>query len=264
MANPAEYVSSNVMQKRAVLMIVNEFVKNLKSISGTCMDVGCGPGNITRTDVSVAMIEYAKKAYCDNKRLEFEILDIQTKSLPEKYISKFNHIFSFFTLHWCNEIRTAFENMYCMLQPGGTIFILFPLSHDTFYNPLKNIARDARFAPYFQNLEKRLSPLYDSVFPRENLKNLLESVGFNVQHCSLRELDFSDLLNTDTFLNSIMSICNFIDAMPPERQEEFKVEFLREHKNYIKIKLYDNKQCDKERPILDVHKLLLAVAQKDM
>ncbi|XP_011699664.1 PREDICTED: uncharacterized protein LOC105456975 [Wasmannia auropunctata] len=160
MANPAEYVSSNVMQKRTVLMVVNEFVKNLKSISGTCMDVGCGPGDITNnillptldpnatiigTDISVTMIEYAKKAYGDNKRLEFETLDIQTKNLPEKYISKFNHIFSFHTLHWCNDIRKAFENMYCMLQPGGTIFVLFSLSHDL-YEVLKNFKQDVRIA----------------------------------------------------------------------------------------------------------------------
>jgi len=51
------------------------------------------------------MIEFANKTYSHEKRLKFEVLDIQTKNLPEKYISKFDHIFSFHTLNWCYDIR---------------------------------------------------------------------------------------------------------------------------------------------------------------
>jgi len=51
------------------------------------------------------MIKYANKTYGDDKRLKFEVLDIQTKSLSEKYISKFDHIFSFHTLQWCHDIQ---------------------------------------------------------------------------------------------------------------------------------------------------------------
>ncbi|XP_018377981.1 PREDICTED: juvenile hormone acid O-methyltransferase-like [Trachymyrmex cornetzi] len=275
--NPAEHASFNEIQKRGVSIAIKEFAKDLKSISGTCMDVGCGPGDITNNmllpsldsnavmigvDISVVMIEYATKTYYHDTRLKFEVLDIQTKNLPEKFISKFNHIFSFHTLHWCNDIRKVFENMYRMLQSGGTILVLFPASHDTVYEVLKNIAQDSRFAPYLQNPYKYISPFYNSILPNEDLKGLLESVGFNIQHCSLREIDFSEI-NADTFLSSIMSICSFLDAMPPERKEEFIVEFRREYKNY-KCKLYgDNKHDGKKAPILDIHKLLVAYAQKD-
>ena len=47
MANPTKYISSNEMQKRAVSIVIKEFTKDLKNISGICMDVGCGPGDIT-------------------------------------------------------------------------------------------------------------------------------------------------------------------------------------------------------------------------
>lgn len=60
---------------------------------------------------------------------------------------------------------------------------------------------------------------------------------------------------------SCMSICTFLDVIPPDLKEEFEDEFRREYKNY-KIKLYGNKNCDMEAPILDMHKLLVAYAKK--
>ncbi|KAG5324826.1 JHAMT methyltransferase, partial [Pseudoatta argentina] len=301
MVNPAEHTYFNEVQKRGVSIAIKEFAKYLKNISGTCMDVGCGPGDITNnmllpsldsnavmigTDINVDMIKYATETFYHNTRLKFEVLDIQTKNLPEKFISKFNHIFSFHTFQWCNDIRKAFENLYRMLQSGGTILIFFPASHDTIYEVFKNIAQDSRFASYLQvniywtylfvfvcnflikiffffsqDPNKYISLFYNSVAPNEELKDLLESVGFNIHHCSLREIDFSDI-NVDIFLSSIMSICSFLDAMSPKQKEEFIVEFRRKYKNY-KSKLYDNNKHDgKKAPILDIHKLLVAYAQK--
>jgi len=57
------------------------------------------------TDISENMIEFAKKTYSNEKQLKFEVLDIQTKNLPEKYISEFDHIFSFHALNWCYNFR---------------------------------------------------------------------------------------------------------------------------------------------------------------
>jgi len=55
------------------------------------------------TDISEQMIEYTQQT-CKKEQLEFDVLDIQTKNLPNKYISNFDDIFSFYTLHWCNDI----------------------------------------------------------------------------------------------------------------------------------------------------------------
>lgn len=58
------------------------------------------------TDISENMIEYANETFnSDKKRLQFEVLDIETKNLPKKYISEFDHVYSFHTLMWCNDIR---------------------------------------------------------------------------------------------------------------------------------------------------------------
>ncbi|EGI58004.1 Putative methyltransferase 235L [Acromyrmex echinatior] len=297
MVNPAEYTYFNEVQKRSVSIAIKEFTKYLKNMSGICMDIGCGPGDITNnlllpsldsnaviigTDINVNMIKYATETYY-NTRLKFEVLDIQTKNLPEKFIFKFNHIFSFHTLHWCNDIRKAFENIYRMLQSGGTIFIFFPASHNTIFEVFKNIAQDSRFASYLQvniywsylfvfvynflikilfiifSQNPNKLPFYNSVASDEELKDLLESVGFNIQHCSIQETDCSEI-NEDSFLSSIMSISNFLDMMSPKEKEEFIVEFRHEYKN---CKLYgNNKHDDKKASILDTHKFLVAYAQK--
>ncbi|XP_011702399.1 PREDICTED: uncharacterized protein LOC105458630, partial [Wasmannia auropunctata] len=62
------------------------------------------------TDISESMIKYANETFSDEKRLQYEVLDIGTKNLPKKYISEFEHILSFHTLQWCSDLRQAFEN----------------------------------------------------------------------------------------------------------------------------------------------------------
>lgn len=51
------------------------------------------------------MIKCAKELNKDKERLQFEILNIETKDLPNKYVSEFDHVFSFYALHWCDDIR---------------------------------------------------------------------------------------------------------------------------------------------------------------
>ncbi|XP_014487893.1 PREDICTED: juvenile hormone acid O-methyltransferase-like, partial [Dinoponera quadriceps] len=111
---------SAALQKYHVIALIEEFEEELKTMSGTCMDIGCGPGDITKnivlpaldksavmigTDILEDMINCANKKYSEDARIIFEVLDVQTKYLPKKYISEFNHIFSFYALHWCSDIR---------------------------------------------------------------------------------------------------------------------------------------------------------------
>ncbi|XP_072747976.1 juvenile hormone acid O-methyltransferase-like [Anoplolepis gracilipes] len=238
--NPIKYVSCNDLQKSNVLNLVDEFEEDLIQMSGTCMDIGCGPGDITKnillpalnpnavmigTDISENMIEFAEKAY-GNEKLKFEVLDIQTTSLPEKYISKFDHIFSFYALHWCYDIRQAFENIYRIIRPDGNILLMFVASHDTF-EVMKILGHDSRFAPYIQDVRKYISPFNDSACLRKELRKLLRSIGFEIYHCSLRETTYSSK-NANNFISSIMSIYPFLEKMPHNLKEEFQNEYKRE------------------------------------
>ncbi|XP_077277072.1 juvenile hormone acid O-methyltransferase-like [Temnothorax americanus] len=206
MGSPNNYIASNEVQKSKILHIIDEFSEDLKDVRGKCMDIGCGPGDTTKnfllpnlgsdaqiigTDISESMIKYANKTFNDKKRLHFEVLDIQTKNLPKKYISEFNHIFSFHTLQWCNDIRQAFTNIYQMLQPNGTILLYIVASHDV-YEVLKILERNIRFAQYIPDMMKNISPFQDSNNARKDLKELLQSIGFTIHHCSLRETSYSE------------------------------------------------------------------------
>ncbi|XP_012231895.1 juvenile hormone acid O-methyltransferase-like [Linepithema humile] len=274
MVNPKDYASSDDIQRYNVSRLIDEFADDLKKISGKCMDIGCGPGDVTNdillssldpnaiiigTDISQSMIEYANMTYSDEKRLGFEVLDIQTKNLPEKYVSEFNHIFSFHTLHWCKDIRQAFENIYRMLRPGGTMLTLFVASHDA-HNVFELMAQDNHFASYKEDVKRCISPYFYSKNPHKEVKELLKNIKFEVCHCSHREATFS-AKDSNKFLSGIMSISTFLDKMPHDLAKEFKDNFARE---YMRREISYTSICDNQEQkfVLNIHKIMIVYARK--
>ncbi|KYQ53175.1 Putative methyltransferase 235L [Trachymyrmex zeteki] len=269
--NPLMYITSNRSQREKAFAIIDEFNEYLKNISGKCIDIGCGPGDVTKdiilpaldpnavvigTDISESMIDYAKKRYTKEKRLEFEVLDIQTKNLPTKYVSEFDLVLSFHTLHWCNDIKQAFENIYHMLRPNGTMLVFFVVSHNIF-NVLENLIYDIRFAPYIKDVNKYTWPLRNSINPRKQLKELLQTLGFTVIHCSHRDIFHQDS-DLNGFFSSIIAFLDFIDHMPCDRKEEFKKEFADKFAESQII----YKQKNNQKMALDVYRVLIAFAKK--
>ncbi|KAL0134162.1 hypothetical protein PUN28_001179 [Cardiocondyla obscurior] len=201
MVDPNQYNNTNILQKCKIQFVIEEFKDYLADVCGKCMDIGCGSGNVTKeillpalgsaaqiigTDISKNMIEYAKKTFNDEKRLQFEVLDIQTKSLPEKYICEFDHVFSSHTLQWCNNIRQALTNIYEMLRYNGTTLLYIIASHNV-YDVLNTLIHDIRFAQYAPDNMKTIAPFQNRSNARNELTELLQSIGFKVHHCSLRE-----------------------------------------------------------------------------
>jgi len=52
---PLMYASNNQIQREKVKAIINEFDENLKNVSGKCMDIGCGPGDVTKEIILPAL-----------------------------------------------------------------------------------------------------------------------------------------------------------------------------------------------------------------
>jgi len=52
---PLLYALSNQVQRENVKTIIDEFDENLKNVSGKCMDIGCGPGDITKEIILPAL-----------------------------------------------------------------------------------------------------------------------------------------------------------------------------------------------------------------
>jgi len=48
MASPKDYSASNKLQKNKMSSIIEEFSDDLVNIHGKCMDIGSGPGDLTK------------------------------------------------------------------------------------------------------------------------------------------------------------------------------------------------------------------------
>lgn len=53
--NPFKYTLNNNLQREKVSAVIDEFEEYLKSISGKCLDIGCGPGDIIKDMILPAL-----------------------------------------------------------------------------------------------------------------------------------------------------------------------------------------------------------------
>ncbi|CAN8005796.1 unnamed protein product, partial [Ixodes pacificus] len=103
------------------------------------IDLGCGPGDITReellprcqpcrrivaTDVSREMIEYAEKHFA-HPQITYEVHDVASdiSGLVQKY-GKFERVYSFFALHWARDLTAAFRNVAGLMTDDGECLLV--------------------------------------------------------------------------------------------------------------------------------------------
>lgn len=56
-------------------------------------------------DVSKNMIDCARTINTGEKRLTFELMNIETNDLPQENIERFDNGFSFFCLQWVQDMK---------------------------------------------------------------------------------------------------------------------------------------------------------------
>ncbi|KYN20793.1 PREDICTED: juvenile hormone acid O-methyltransferase-like [Trachymyrmex cornetzi] len=275
METPEEYVDSGSnMQHRDVQDIIDEFNCELSNMRGKCLDIGSGPGNITKelllptlphdaevvgVDVSETMVNYANQKYSDEKRLSFDILDIETSELPSDQIEQYDNVVSFYCLHWCNDIWRALENIYKLLRPNGKALMMFIGYHSGFeaYLHLKQCPRyqsylqDARrYVPYFQ---RRMCKDI-----RASLRKMLGDVGFEILHCSKREKSYH--YSKQSLKNHVYAVNPFIKRIPDDMKGEFIDNLLNEimiHNALIPLKSKNSQEY-----LILPYYLLIAYVQK--
>lgn len=116
MDNAELYQKSNTLQKRDALDALEEYAAKIKwkTNGEKIVDIGCGDGSVTTEilknympihykklvgcDISEKMVHFANENY-GNERTSFIVLDIE-KYLPEHLRVQFDHVFSFYALHW--------------------------------------------------------------------------------------------------------------------------------------------------------------------
>lgn len=125
MNKPHLYTKTNSLPKEANKKTLDEFFRKMtwNGHNERVADIGCGPGDVTSDilysyfppnieklvgfDISTEMVEYAR-LHNRNPKISYELLDIETEELPEKFKGYFDHVFSFICLHWVVDQKYVF------------------------------------------------------------------------------------------------------------------------------------------------------------
>lgn len=193
------------------------------------LDAGCGSGDVTYevlipflpasfkrivgVDVSKEMIEFAQKKYTHPK-LSFQEfnLDVELEKQPLSDAEPFDHIYSFYTLHWIRNQKLCMQNFYKLLNPGGDMFLLFLAQHPA-YDVYKQQSQDSRWAKYMTDADS--FPFYNYHYlknPGDEFRQLLIDCGFkecNVKADNKYYNHTLDSLTSKIFLLLIFSLSYF-------------------------------------------------------
>ncbi|XP_023245717.1 juvenile hormone acid O-methyltransferase-like [Copidosoma floridanum] len=249
--------------------LIEEFSDELAKMTGKCIDIGCGPASVTRkllmprlppnvhiigADISKEMVEFAKQTHSDEKRLSFIELDAEAEKIPKELICAFDNAVSFFCLHWCQNTRRAFENIYQILRPGGRALVLYVAYHKIFDCYLR-IAQMSQYKPYMTEVTKFIPKFQHCDSPTVQMKKILEETGFKVLHCSLRKKTYI-FRNLEIAKKHFVAANPFISKMPENVGKEFGNVLAREFASK------KNKELNEEEEVLDLHHLLIIYLEK--
>ncbi|XP_076239148.1 juvenile hormone acid methyltransferase [Calliopsis andreniformis] len=275
MHKPEMYANRSKLQYLDAKDIVEEFEKELSEMEGKCIDIGCGPGNVTMdlilrrlspevelvgVDISQSMIDYARQKYSDEKRLSFMQLDIETTNLSNELVGQYSNLFSFYCFHWCKDVRLAFENTYKLLRPGGKALIMF-LGWNDGFDAYARLPTYSQYKPYTQDALRYVPFFHRCKDSRIALRQMLEEIGFEVLHCSRRERSYI-YQNLDIFKDYVLAVNPFTSRVPENLKEDFNNDLSREVASR-KIHFRNNIDNDQqEYSILDIYHILVAYLRK--
>ncbi|XP_015596067.1 juvenile hormone acid O-methyltransferase [Cephus cinctus] len=274
MDNVEDYVNSHDLQRRDASDVIEEFIDEVAQMDGRCIDIGCGPGDVTNdiilprlakdaaivgADISEKMIKHAKKKYQNEERLSFLTLDIQTPNLPNDLIGQYDNALSFYCFHWCQNISQTFRNIYEILRPGGKSLIVF-LAYNSGFNAYEELSKNPDYRPYMKDIRKYIPFFHNLANPRAHLKKYIEEAGFEILHCSRREKTFV-YKNLELFTEHALAVNPFISRIPEDMREQYKNELIRTTINE-KILFTEEKLNQKEYNILDRYYIFVAYFRK--
>lgn len=118
------------------------------------LDIGCGDGSFTTKiitkvpkgrvlgiDRSENMLQLARAKAVDYPNFSVQKSDV----LEMNFKQQFDHVVSFWCLHWCMDLPTAYKNIYEALKPGGKILTLLPTGDDPFITSYETVKASGDF-----------------------------------------------------------------------------------------------------------------------
>lgn len=118
------YSKYSGLQKNDANFVIDNYLRLIKwKNNANILDIGSGDGNVIfelllpkiptnfekliGIDISEEMVRFAKNQ-CNNSKIDFLQMDIASKEILPEFHEYFDHILSFYCLHWVVEQRYVF------------------------------------------------------------------------------------------------------------------------------------------------------------
>ncbi|XP_073989440.1 juvenile hormone acid O-methyltransferase-like [Rhodnius prolixus] len=233
--NAKFYSLHNEMQTNDAKCVLKEMVNTFHWTDFEyILDVGSGPGDVTfnvirpligissyivGSDISDDLVKFANARYSSDN-LKFKKLDIESYDIWDNWKKEsFDKIFSFYCLHWIQNIRQATVNIYNLLKPGGDILLVM-LAKNPLYLLFKIMSRLHTWSAYLKDVENLRSPFQTSMSAVQDFTRILESVQFTEVSVVNKECKFT-FSSTDSMLNAIQAVTPFLDKIPNNLHARF-------------------------------------------
>ncbi|KAB0799340.1 hypothetical protein PPYR_07220 [Photinus pyralis] len=203
MTSSEAYVKHADFPKSVAIEIVPSLTSRVEWKEGCrVIDVGCGPGNVTREvllpnlpksiktivgiDKCPDFVKYAKIHYEWAPITSFRLMDIVDDDVPGELEGYFDYAFSLFCFHQFHNHEAAFSNVARMLKPAGEFLCYFPITSSSVL-VYKAFAEDEKWKHYFSDYETYRSPYNESSDIKEELETMLAFVGFKICFLKVEE-----------------------------------------------------------------------------
>ncbi|XP_055691665.1 juvenile hormone acid O-methyltransferase-like [Lutzomyia longipalpis] len=158
------------------------------------LDIGCGPGDVTRhvffpvlprnfkslscADLSTKMLNVARKEFHGMEHVHFMQMDIG-KDICSSLNRSFDKIFSSFCFMYIADQRKAFQNVFNLLAQDGECFLML-VSKAALYETIFQLAETPKWAERLKHHREVFAfPYREDVNPEKTIRELLESIGFS-------------------------------------------------------------------------------------
>ncbi|KAJ0173390.1 hypothetical protein K1T71_011566 [Dendrolimus kikuchii] len=236
--SPELYGSSNAGVQMDAIHFLEQYKSKMKwkQRGDRSIDLGSADGSTTIVlqkylppnyealvgcDLNEKSVKFANDKYA-NHRISFQVLDIQGE-LPAKLRGSFDHVFSFYTIHWVHDQKKAFRNVFDLLLEDGDCLLLL-LGRHPIYTMYLALAQSQRWATYLKDVHNIVSPYHDCQEPDILISKMMEDAGFKYVDVKCKQLtcEYNPL---DAFKKIIVAIDPF--GIPEELMKEFLVDCQR-------------------------------------
>lgn len=221
MQNAELYARANGLQRRDTKYIIDNYVRRLfrwrSDGHESLLDIGCGSGDVTidlvlpllsavtyrrlvGVDLEPSMLRFARNALAQQPdvRVAFELLDIGRPLRANELLQgglcdwrteSFDHITSFFCLHWVHDQRQTIRNVHDLLAPSGECVLAFIAQH-ALYDVFFELSERPRWAPFMRDAAKWINPYQKSTSPVDEMLAHLQAAGFSESAVHLLDREY--------------------------------------------------------------------------